>query len=194
MRRVAGGSGKSKPPRWRCASFAMQSLLPTLLCLLLTGCLGGYRVGNRSLYPPDIRTVYVPMFDSTSYRRDLGERLTEAVVREIEMRTPFKVVASPTADSVLTGAIVIDTKAVLVKPPTDEQRLVQQNFRVQVGWVDRRGAMLQPNQTLPMPAALIGIDQVANFVPEVGQSISTAQQQAIEKLAQQIVSLMEAPW
>ncbi len=63
----------------------------------------GYQFGNRSLYSPDIRTVNVPMFKSNTLRADLGEWLTEAVVKEIELRTPYKVVSSPLADSVLTG-------------------------------------------------------------------------------------------
>ena len=77
-----------------------------LLLLLgwLSGC-AGYQIGNQSLYPPDIHTVYVPMFESKSFRRDLGERLTEAVAKEIELKTPFKVVNDPNADSVLTGRL-----------------------------------------------------------------------------------------
>ena len=52
---------------------------------VLAGC-ASYRVGNASLYPPHIRTVYVPVFESASYRRNLGERLTEAVMKEIEAK------------------------------------------------------------------------------------------------------------
>ncbi|HEX4128593.1 MAG TPA: LPS assembly lipoprotein LptE [Pirellulales bacterium] len=153
-----------------------------------------YMVGNRTLYPPDIQTVYVPMFDSTSFRRGLGEELTEAVVKEIELKTPFKVVNSPDADSVLAGKLVSDTKGVLVKPPTDEQRLVQIQYRVQVSWVDRRGSQIREMQSIPVPDASVMIDQTQNYVPEMGQSISTAQAQTVQRLAEQIVSLMEAPW
>ena len=45
--------------------------------ILLSGC-AGYQIGNRALYRPDIRTVHVPVVQSDSYRRYLGERLTEA--------------------------------------------------------------------------------------------------------------------
>ncbi|HEV3004430.1 MAG TPA: hypothetical protein VGX78_08200, partial [Pirellulales bacterium] len=95
----------------RCANSA-DRLRPTapsaswvLPCVLLLGAMAqgcaGYRVGARSLYPPDIQTIYVPIIDSKSYRRFLGERLTEAVVKRIEEVTPFKVVHTPDADSVL---------------------------------------------------------------------------------------------
>lgn len=158
-----------------------------------SGC-GRYMIGNRSLYPADIQTVYVPMFDSTSFRRNLGERLTEAVVKEIELKTPYKVVGPGNADSVLTGRIINETKGVVVEAPTDEPRYLQVNLRVEVNWTDRRGAMLRQTQPIPVPGALLQIDQTTSLTPEVGQSISTAQQQAIQRLAEQIVSLMEAPW
>jgi hypothetical protein len=47
---------------------------------------------------------------------------------------------------------------------------------------------------VPLDPALATVGASVNFVPEMGQSIATAQQQAIEKLARHIVCLMEAPW
>ena len=72
--------------------------------------LRGYQVGSDSLYAPDVATVYVPMIESDSYRRDLGERLTEAVVKEIELKTPYKVVSTPDADSILSVELLGDTR------------------------------------------------------------------------------------
>jgi hypothetical protein len=134
------------------------------------------------------------MFESNDYRRGMGERLTEEVVKMIELKTPFKVVNTPDADSILTGRLLTDTKNVLVKPPTDEQRLIQVNMIVEVNWVDRRGAQVQPMQTVPIPAAMAQVQQTNNLVPEVGQSIAVQQQQSITRIAEQIVSMMEAPW
>jgi len=162
-------------------------------CALLGGC-AGYRMGTASLYPPDIHTVYVPMFESDSFRRNLGERLTEAVVKEIESKTPFKVVNSPNADSILTGRLTNETKRLLIEGPTREGRELQLDFRVDVTWIDRKGEIVQPMQAVPVPASVVGIGQTADIVPEVGQSIATGQQQAIQRVAEQIVSLMEAPW
>ena len=109
-----------------------------LAALSLGGC-AGYQIGNQSLYPLEIHTVYVPMFQSNSFRRNLGERLTEAVVKEIETRTPYKVVGDPDADSVLTGRIVAERKRVLVPDLTGDAREIQVDMRVQVSWVDRKG-------------------------------------------------------
>src|SRR5689334_21141965 len=87
----------------------------TICCLLcLTGCIG-YHVGTNSLYAPDVATVYVPMIESDSYRRDLGERLTEAVIKEIELKTPYKVVSTPNADSILTARLQQDTRRRIIE-------------------------------------------------------------------------------
>jgi hypothetical protein len=134
------------------------------------------------------------MFDSTSFRRGLGERLTEAIIKEIEARTPYKVVNSPDADSVLTGRIVNDNKGVLVNAPTAEPRYLLNNMRVELSWVDRKGSSMQNGQFVSLPQSIATIDVNSNFAPEVGMSITTAQQADIERVAQQVVSLMEAPW
>jgi hypothetical protein len=41
---------------------------------MLYGC-AAYRMGSDTLYAPDIQTVYIPMIEAESFRRDLGERL-----------------------------------------------------------------------------------------------------------------------
>ena len=162
------------------------------LATLPAGCTP-YRFGVRSLYPPDIQTVYVPVFTSNSFRRDLGERLTEAVAKEIELRTPYKVVGSPEADSILTGQLIRDTKRLTIESPTDEARETEIAFAVRVTWIDRNGGMIHEGN-VPLPPASVDIMQTAFVHPEVGSSIATGQQETIQRLAQQIVSLMEAPW
>jgi hypothetical protein len=165
----------------------------SLLFVLLCGC-AGYQIGNQTLYPVGIHTVYVPMFGSNSFRRNLGERLTEAVVKEIEARTPFKVVSDPNADSVLSGKIVGETKQVLVPDLTGDARESEINMRVEVSWLDRKGGMLRPGGSVPCPSEITSVTGTGDVVPEVGQSIATAQQQAICRMAEQIVGLMEKPW
>lgn len=165
-----------------------------LLALLITGC-SGYQLGNGTLYRGDIRTVYVPMFESDSLRRNLGERLTEAVVKEIETKTPYKVLSDPSrADSVLTGKIVSEQKRVLAENRNDEPRDVETNLVVTVSWMDRQGLAMSPNATISLAQQGFSVSQAADYIPEAGQSVSTAQQEAIQRIAKQIVSQMEAPW
>lgn len=167
------------------------------ICILqfcFSGC-AGYQVGAGSLYAPDVTTVYVPMIESDSYRRDLGERLTEAVVKEIELKTPYKVVNTPDADSVLSARFVRDARRVLAENAFDDPRVYENELRAEVTWINRRRLAIVPMQTLAVPADLrVPINQNSNLIPEVGQSVASQQQQAIERLAQQIVSTMEAPW
>ncbi|GDX95388.1 hypothetical protein LBMAG47_10520 [Planctomycetia bacterium] len=174
------------------------SWLPWLLALAAcTGC-AGYRFGNNTLYAPNVRTVYVPVFQCDSFRTtpaiDIGERLTEAVCKEIEKRTPFKVVGSAAgADSTLSGRIVADTKRMVVESPTDQSRMVELNYQALVEWADRGGTVIASGE-VPLPAAQVDVGQAAAIVPEFGRSVASAQQEAIVKLAQQIVGLMEEPW
>jgi hypothetical protein len=158
-----------------------------------TGC-ATYRVGAQSLYAPDVTSVYVPMFESNSLRPDLAERLTEAVVKEIELKTPYKVVASQNADSALSGRIVQDTKRVVVEDFYDEPRELDINLQVEVTWINRRREPIRAPIALPFPASAIGIGQSVRLIPEVGQSVAASQQQAISRLAEQIVATMEEPW
>ncbi len=164
-----------------------------MVLVALSGCTG-YQVGTGSLYAPDVTTVYVPMIESESFRRDLGERLTEAVVKEIELKTPYKVVGTPDADSILSAKLLSDTRHVLAENSFDNPRVSETELRAEVAWLNRRRLPIVPVQTLAMPPELVPITQTSNLIPEVGQSVATSQQQAIERLAQQIVSTMEAPW
>jgi len=125
-----------------------------------------------------------------SYRRYLGERLTEAVAKRIEEVTPFKVVHTPEADSVLECKILSDSKGMLMTSPTSELREGQVTFNITVDWIDRKGKALATDRTIPLPT----ISQSSNMFPELGQSLTTAQQQSIDKLAKQIVGMMESPW
>lgn len=166
---------------------------PLAMLFCVTGC-AGYQVGTRSLYRPDVYSVSVPIFDSDSLRRDLGERLTEAVVREIELKTPYKVVDGTQSDSVLFGRILTDSKYVVAENVNDEPRDIEMELHVEVAWRDRRGDLIAESYAMAVPSSLITFGQAVHLVPEGGQSVATAQMQAIERLAEQIVAQMEVPW
>ncbi len=172
--------------------FRAGSLIP-IICLAISGC-AAYRFGSDTLYPSDIQTVYVPMFQSDSYRKDLAERITEAVCKEIEKRTNYKVVNNPNADSVLSGRLLNETKAIIVEAPTDEPRESQLQFFMEVTWLNRQQAILAQSQKVPIPGSVANLNVTASVVPEVGQSVATGQQDVINRIAYQIVSMMETPW
>ena len=72
----------------------------------------------------DVKTVFV-YFKTQTFRRDLQLMLTEAVEKEIDMRTPYKVVGNPAkADSILRGVITVTDKNLVVEAPTNLPREV----------------------------------------------------------------------
>ena len=165
--------------------------LLTVVVIAGSGC-AGYQVGNQTLYRPDVQTIHVPVFQSDSFRKDLGERLTEAVVKEIQLKTPYRVVCEADADSMLTGKIVDETKTVLAEDINDVPRNIGTDLVARVRWESRTGDLLRENLVSLPP--VLQISQTANLIPEGGQSIATAHQRAISQLAEQVVAQMEYPW
>jgi hypothetical protein len=165
---------------------------------------------TRPNYDCSIRTVRVPMFQNVTIWRGLEFELTRAVVREIEQRTPYKVVSAEcNADTELTGTIVSFNKLLLNRNQLNEVREAQTTLAVEVVWRDlRTGEVLSrpdANKPPPLGAPVPGepgapppppvlVQSLATFIPEVGESITAARKQNVDRLAVQIVSMMEAPW
>ena len=115
--------GVSRWSRW--GLHAARSLAIIGLASLLTGCTSlpigspspfgsadkdgffGWHVG-APYDTSDVKTVFV-YFKTQTFRRDLQLMLTEAVTKEINLRTPYRVVGNPEqADSILRGVITIE--------------------------------------------------------------------------------------
>ena len=62
--------------------------LIALAALATSGC--GYSF--RAPYDKSVQTVYVPMFKSQTFTRDVEKMLTELVQKEIGRRTPYRLV------------------------------------------------------------------------------------------------------
>ncbi|NIP85670.1 MAG: hypothetical protein GTO03_08950 [Planctomycetales bacterium] len=172
---------------------ALAWLLVTTFLTTPLGC-AAYRVGAASLYPGHIRTVHVPVFRSDSIRRDLSEWLTEAVVKEIELKTDYKVVGRDQADTILEGVLIWDEKSVLAETSGDQPRALDVSLLAHVRWINRQGQLLSPEMHLPLPDTLTVVEESAILVPEVGQSLVSSQQQVIHRMAEQIVAMMEVAW
>ncbi len=162
------------------------ALFAILMIASVNGC-AGYNVGNQFLHRADIRTVHVGYFDTETYRRFLGQRLTEAVTKQIELNTPMTLTEPSLADSFIQGRLVREQKRVLNENRGDEPRALQLDWRLEVTWVDRAGVPLMQRQ-------LLRIDRDVDFIPEGGQSMATAQQELINRIAREIVGQMETTW
>jgi hypothetical protein len=182
------GSSRTRP------GIPSRILAAACAAVTLAGGCANYQIGQASLFRPDLRTVHVPVFESDSFRRNLGERLTESVVKEIESRTPYKVVGSSEADSLLNGRIVTETKRAVAENRNDDVRGIETELTVEVRWISRRGEMLMQRSSIPLGPLATMMSEDAQFFPEAGQSLALAQQDAIDKLAREIVGQMEIWW
>ena len=124
----------------------------------------------------------------------LGEQLTEAVVKEIELKTPYKVVAAPAADSTLIGRVFEESKYAITENANDELRDIELEMFVEVNWLNRSGQPLAAASVFQLPNGFEQLGQAVHIVPEGGQSVAVGHQQMISKLAQQIVAGMERAW
>jgi hypothetical protein len=155
-------------------------MLPTFL---LCGC--GYT--TRSLYNSSIKTVAVPMWRNQTFRRQLEFRLTEAIDKNIEATTPYRLASRSTADSVLTGTIVSVQENVLNSNfQTNLPQQTQVSIAVDFTWRDlRTGKILEVRKNFSASAS---------EVPAIGTQLPDAEQIAIERLARRIVDSMQKPW
>src|SRR5204862_3417847 len=103
-------------------------LLLTISALLLPSCNwdGNFTVlgyTTKPQYPDHIRTIYVPIFKNLTMWRGLEFGLTRAVIREIEAKTPYKVVSSPScATPHLSESFVCFNKNVINRNQLNEIR------------------------------------------------------------------------
>lgn len=179
------GSVSPDVSRRDCLRAAVAACLP----LVLPGC--GYVVGQN--YSADLRTVDVPIFENQTYRRDIEFQLTEAVHREIINRTPYKLVRGSSADTRLKGKILDVRKDVLGETMQDDPRELQLSYMVRVTWEDLRNGQLLSQQEVPLAPAEIPLVGQSEMAPEVGQSLATATQDTVTRLASRIVDMMEVP-
>ena len=111
--------------------------------LLLPSCeegrnftLFGYTTAPQ--YDPRIHSVYVPIFKNRTMWKGMEFDLTRAVVREIEAKTPYKVVSNcEAADTELIGTIINFNKNILNRNQLNEVREAETTLAVEVIWRNR---------------------------------------------------------
>jgi hypothetical protein len=161
----------------------MRSFLAVLLfgAVLAAGCesaghfsLLGYT--TKPNYNENIRTVYVPQFNSQIFidntRRSLPIDVTKAVIREIESKTPYKVTSNrDAADTELSGTLLMLSKNLLNRNQLNEIREAETVLTAAIVWKDlRTGEILSkprkgaPDLTTPGIPAL-EIPDIGGYVP-----------------------------
>jgi hypothetical protein len=158
------------------------------LAILAAAVSGGCGYSTERPFPSHIETVCVEMLESRVFWRDLEFELTEALVKRIELDTPYRIADRKVADSVLSGEITGIEQRVLGRDfdsglPREQAVIIGLRYR----WKDlRTGEILveHPNMVYN-----------ATYLPSVGESFETGGMvRGLDGLAEQIVESMETTW
>ena len=128
------------------------------------------------------------------FRRGPEFQLTEAVQKQIQQRTPFRLAKDEAADTKLTMKIKSIRKTVLGTTAQNDARELQVQYAVEVTWEDLRTGRILAQNKVSIEPEVTRLFASGEFAPELGQSLATGTQEAINKMARQIVDMMEAPW
>jgi len=111
QRRLPAGN----PRRLVKSGILLFSVLVAAGLLFSTASCGYHEVGHTSALPPNIHTIAIPAFASHSQTFRIEQLLTDAVIREFNTRTQFKVIhdTHQDSDAVLKGTVLSATAAPL---------------------------------------------------------------------------------
>lgn len=172
----------SRHPRSRIAIVVARAAV-VLAGLAMVGC--GY--SNESLYRDSVRTVYVDMFQSQSFRRGIEFQLTEAIRKQISRTTPYKNAERNRADTLLEGEVLEWDEAAIGRDfVSNRAREVAGTLLVRYRWQDRRTGRLLVERERAITTV--------QYVRPVGEEEFDGFQLAADQMARQIVESMETPW
>ena len=164
------------------------ALLATIMAFSAGGCIQGDGYSNSWVYPEQVQSVYVEMFDSLSFRRGFEYKLTDAVCKRIEAQTPYKIVSDrDRAQTVLSGQIIQIGSSVLSYERNTGQSLENEaSVVVRFTWKNlESGEIFVDNQT---------IEASESFSRFLGQDFDYAARAAVNEAAEKIIELMQKPW
>jgi len=168
--------------------FVFFPVLIAAACLGLCGCaeLSGY--SNESLFPQDVDSICLEMFDNQTFRRGTEYELSDALSKRIEVETPYKIVSSrDRADTVISGQIVsIAEFALSTERETGRVLEKEVELKALVNWKNlMTGELLIDNQSVSASASYSEYQQ---------QDFTYASALAANNLARKIVEMMERKW
>jgi hypothetical protein len=149
----------------------------------VSGC--GY-TANRP-FRTDIQSVHVEMLHSREFRRELEFRLSEALVKRIQMDTPYRIAPRRTADAVFTGELLsVENRTFGDDFDTDLPREIGSTVAVRFRLQDvRTGEILAERPKFVYQTS---------YIPPVGETFVHGMTRAMDGLAEGIVEAMESDW
>ncbi len=154
---------------------------------LALGALSGCGYSTKRPFRTDIQTIHVSMIQSKEFRRELEFRLTEAIIKRIEMDTPDRVAPKRSADASFTGEILNVKNQVFGNDiGTGRPREIGSTVVVRYRFQDlRSGDILVERPRFVYQTS---------YIPPVGETFTTAMTRALDGMAEQIVETMETDW
>lgn len=159
--------------------------------LLLTACSSDPRSGYafESAHDATIRTVAVPIFQNPTYSRALEIELTDAIIKEIQRSTPWRVAREGEANATLAGTL---SDSQLRRLSTNSGSGLVQEMEVTLT-VDFE---FKDNRTGKVLVGRKNFSASESFIPTVGiqERIEAGQHATIQRLAKDIVAEMRSAW
>jgi len=143
----------------------------------------------RSTYPSQYSTVAVEIFDNETFDRDVEFDLADALVKEIESRTPYKVTYERRADTILTGRIArVERDQISRSRDTGLGEEVLYIVTVDFTWRDAR------SDAIIVERRDFTADSLFLPSPPHGEPIELARFAVAQELARDIVDEMRGDW
>ena len=172
----------------QCFVFVIFFSLIAAGCLSFCGCaeMSGY--SNESLFPQEVSSVCLEMFDNRSFRRGVEYELSDALAKRIEAETPYKIISNKNrADTLISGQIVQINESVLSAERQTGRALEKEVLLTAVvNWKNlKTGELLIDNKS---------VSASASYSQWQRQGFDYASTLAANNLARKIVELMEKQW
>ncbi len=167
--------------------YRLPVLCPIFVAMLLMTLGSGCGYSTDRPFRSDIQTVHVEMLQSKEFRRGLEFQLTEALVKRIEMDTPYRISERSRADTVLSGEILTVQQQIVGNDfNTDLPREMVATLVLSWRWKDMRsGEMIRERSRESF---------TSNYIEPVGETFETGMLRGLDGMAELIVERMEKDW
>jgi hypothetical protein len=170
-----------------------------LICLLLALMVGSWVAGCASdpsqgySFSParqgNVRTIAVPVFGNKTFSHGVEVELTEAIVKEVQRTTKWRVVAARSADTTLSGTVT-ESKLKSLATSSGTGLVMEQGLELSVDfeWRDgRSGEVLIARKSFK---------SLQSFVPArgTGERLELGQHATVQELARSIVNELRSSW
>ncbi len=146
----------------------------SLFIAALTGC-GYHTAGAATHIPASVRTIAVPIFATKTEAFHTEVAFTQAVVRELDTRTRYRVLTSTTADAdaVLSGTVLTQTAAPLTYDSTSgETSSYLLTITAKVVLTARDGRVLYRNDALSYREQYQSTQDLTGFIQESSPAVT----------------------